>query len=173
MKIAIDYGHNSPPDSGCSGLSPEFPREDSLTKTVAKKLHALLKANGHTTYDVTPASASSVSASLRARCDKANATDADYFLSIHFNCFNHDAHGTEQFAMSEKGRRFAQLIQNKLSALGFTNRGVKDGSHLYVVRNTNMPAVLAEVCFCDNRSDMRKFDADAAARAIMEAIEQL
>lgn len=173
MKIAIDYGHNSPPDSGCAGLYPDFPREDSLTKTVAKKLHSLLQAKGHTTYDVTPSSAGSVSASLRARCNKANATNADYFLSIHFNCFNHNAHGTEQFAMSDKGRRLANLIQSKLVNLGYTNRGVKDGSHLYVVKNTNMPAVLSEICFCDNSGDMRKFDADDAARAIMEAIEQL
>jgi N-acetylmuramoyl-L-alanine amidase len=168
--IAIDYGHNSRPDTGCNGLSPEYPREDELVKAIAEELHERLWAEGFKTVNCHPGKVSSVSESLRKRIAKANAADADYFISIHMNCFNKRAYGTEQFATSPAGKRLANAIQEELVKLGFANRGVKEGGHLFVVRETAMPAVLVEVCFCDSKHDMHLFDKDKVVDAIMKAI---
>ena len=60
-----------------------------------------------------------------------------------------------------------------LKSLGFVNRGVKDGSRLYVIRHTNAPACLLEVCFVDTQSDAdlyRRLGADLIADKLCEAI---
>lgn len=173
MKIAIDFGHNSPPDVGCAGLSPEYPTEDKLVREIAAKVRQGLDKLGHKIINCYPGSVSSVSESLRKRCTIANEANADYFISIHMNCFNKSAHGTEQYAMSPKGYRLANKIQENLVREGFANRGVKDGSHLYVVKRTDAPAVLVEVCFCDSKRDMIKLDIDRVSSAIIEAINDM
>ena len=48
------------------------------------------------------------------------------------------------------------VLNNIVSEFGFRNRDIKEGDHLYVLRNTNMPAILVEGCFLDN-IDMNKF----------------
>ncbi|MBY6950417.1 hypothetical protein FDB72_05430 [Clostridium botulinum] len=44
--------------------------------------------------------------------------------------------------------------------LGYTNRGLKDDSILYVLKHTKAKAMLIECCFCDNAGDMGKFNAE-------------
>jgi N-acetylmuramoyl-L-alanine amidase len=173
MKIAIDPGHNCPPDTGCAGLSPRWPTEDQLTKELADKLTQRLQANGHTVVDCLPKlPVSSVSQSLRLRCNAANEAKVNLFVSLHFNCFNKQAHGTEVFAVSVKGKLLARHIVDRIAAAcGFNNRGVKEGNHLFVLKYTTAVAVLVEVCFCDNESDMQKYNADVVANAIADAIE--
>jgi N-acetylmuramoyl-L-alanine amidase len=81
--------------------------------------------------------------------------------------------GSECFAVSEKGYLYAKSIQKQLVGLGFTDRGVKDGSHLYVVSNTQAPAVLVESFFVDSRSDCDRFDSlgiEKIAEAIFKGI---
>ena len=67
----------------------------------------------------------------------------------------------------------AERTCGALEALGFKNRGVKDGSSLYVIRHTDAKAMLIEVCFTDSASDAElyeKIGCDAVARAVCEAI---
>ena len=57
--------------------------------------------------------------------------------------------------------------------LGFKNRGVKDGSNLYVIKNTRCTAILIEVCFVDNKQDAdlyNKLGYTKIAQAIYNAI---
>ena len=57
--------------------------------------------------------------------------------------------------------------------MGFINRGIKNGSNLYVIRRTNARAMLVEVCFVDTRSDVdlyKKVTAQGVAQAIGDAI---
>lgn len=166
MKFGIDFGHNCPPDTGASGLA----QEDNLTKEVGLKVISMLTKLGHSAVNLTPSRASSVSNSLSQRTSKANSTKCDYLISIHFNAFNGKAHGAEIFAASSAGRRIASPIQRNLVNLGFRDRGIKNGSHLAVIRNSRMPAILVEVCFLDNRNDMSIYTADKAAIAIVEGL---
>ncbi|MBD0389332.1 MAG: peptidoglycan-binding protein, partial [Nostoc sp. C3-bin3] len=50
------------------------------------------------------------------------------------------------------------------------NRGVKSGSHLYVLKNTDMPAILVECCFIDSQKDMNLFEPEAMANAIVKGL---
>ncbi|WP_353929972.1 N-acetylmuramoyl-L-alanine amidase [Okeanomitos corallinicola TIOX110] len=166
MKFGIDMGHNCPPDTGARGIK----YEDTLTMEVGNKVISKLKSLGHTAISCTPSSARSVSQSLGRRCDTANRNRVDVFVSIHFNAFNGRANGTEIFAMSDAGRKIAQPVLNEIIKLGFFNRGVKNGSHLYVVRNTNMPGILVECCFIDSAKDMQIYDSEAMANAIVKGL---
>ena len=60
-----------------------------------------------------------------------------------------------------------------MAELGFINRGIKNGSNLYVIRRSNARSMLIEVCFVDTESDAdlyNKVGADRIAEAISDAI---
>ncbi|MTJ12470.1 cell wall hydrolase [Anabaena sp. UHCC 0187] len=166
MKFGIDIGHNCPPDSGASGIK----LEDKLTMEVGNKVIAKLENLGHTVIACKPNSASTVNQSLGSRCNKANSNRVDIFVSIHFNAFNGKANGTEVFAISDAGKKVAQKVLDEIVKLGFFNRGVKSGSHLYVLRRTNMPGILVEGCFIDSAKDMQIYDGEAMANAIVAGL---
>jgi N-acetylmuramoyl-L-alanine amidase len=165
-KFGIDMGHNAPPDLGAVGLA----KEDELTRSVGTRVMAKLERLGHVPINCTPQWASSVIDSLSKRCQIANANRVDYYVSLHFNAFNSRANGTEVFAVSSGSRRLAQPVLENIVRLGFYNRGVKDGSHLFVLKNTDMPAILIECCFIDSRRDMDLFDAEKMANAIVRGL---
>ncbi|NEO25626.1 MAG: hypothetical protein F6K03_01670, partial [Kamptonema sp. SIO4C4] len=167
MKFGIDMGHNAPPDVGASS---QFGNEDQLTKAVGTLVMDKLKALGHEVVNCTPSSASSVLNSLAQRVQTANNNQVDVYVSIHFNAFNGSANGSEIYAVSDAGRRVAQPILDNIVGLGFSNRRVKNGSHLYVVRNTNMPAILIECCFLDSEKDMRLYNSETMANAIVKGL---
>ena len=165
MLIAIDKGHNCINDTGAVGIECE----DTLTRELGDKLIALLNRHGHKTVDVTPSYASSVNNSLRQRVDAANLSDADLFVSLHFNAFNSLAYGSEVYAISQAGRKYGRRILNEIAKLGYGDRGVKT-ANFYVLKHTKMPAILIECCFLDSTSDMARYDADTMARAICNGI---
>ncbi|MBW4598724.1 MAG: N-acetylmuramoyl-L-alanine amidase [Calothrix sp. FI2-JRJ7] len=163
MKYAIDLGHGVGRDRGASGIRDE---EDLINETGALVIQKL-KLLGHEVIEVRPKNCAGITNSLQQRCDAADDAKANIYVSLHFNAANGRANGTEVFAMSLPGRRLAQKIVNEISALGFINRGVKDGSHLYVVRSTSMPAVLVEGCFIDSMRDIALYEAEHMANAIV------
>lgn len=169
MKIGVDIGHNCPPDTGAVGIKTE----DELTSEVGTRIISKLKSLGHDVISCTPSKASSVSDSLRQRCNIANRNNVELFVSIHFNAFNGQAHGTEVFAISSAGRRYAQAVVNEIAALGYRNRGVKAGNHLYVLKRTAMPAILIECCFCDSARDMSIYNPDTMAEAIVRGLTKV
>jgi N-acetylmuramoyl-L-alanine amidase len=65
----------------------------------------------------------------------------------------------------------AVAICNNISALGFKNRGVKDGSDLYVIKKTKAQAILIECCFVDSKTDTSKYNAYKIAESIYKAIK--
>lgn len=161
MKFGIDIGHNCPPDTGASGVK----QEDGLTKAVGTLLIQKLKDAGHTVVNCTPTSASDVDDSLKQRVDKANSNNVNLFVSIHFNAFNKEANGSEVYAISNAARGIAQSVLKEIVQLGFKDRGVKSFNY-FVLKNTQMPAILVECCFCDSKKDMDRFKAEEMAEAI-------
>ncbi len=166
MKFGIDFGHNAPPDVGAVGLA----KEDDLTRAVGQRVINKLTALGHSAVNCTPRWASSVLDSLRKRVNAANTSRVDVFVSIHFNAFNGRASGTEVFAASSASSRLARPVLERIVTLGFYNRGVKNGSHLYVLKNTYMPAILVECCFIDSARDMERFNPELMANAIVAGL---
>ena len=166
MKFGLDIGHNCPPDSGAEGIKSE----NKLTMEVGNKVIAKLENLGHTVIACKPNSASTVNQSLGSRCEKANSNRVDIFVSIHFNAFNGQANGTEVFAISDAGKKVAQKVLDEIVKLGFFNRGVKSGSHLYVLRRTNMPGILIECCFIDSAKDIQLYNGETMANAIVAGL---
>lgn len=166
MRFGIDIGHNCSPDTGARGI--KF--EDNLTLDVGNRVIAKLRALGHEVVECKPERAGTVRESLTRRCDRANSAKIDEFVSIHFNAFNSQANGTEVFAVSEKSRQIAKPVLDEIVKLGFFNRGVKNGSHLFVLRNTNMPGILVEGCFIDSQKDMSLYNPEAIANAIVKGL---
>ena len=96
---------------------------------------------------------------LQARCDKANAAGADIFISIHNNgASSRSAHGTETWASREDplGQKLSDLVQEEVvKATGLTDRGAFEADY-YVLRWSNMPAVLVEGGFITNPTEAAK-----------------
>ena len=149
MKIGINCGHtvSGTPGSGAVG----FLNESNETRAVGYELMQMLKERGHTVVDCTDDNSANVNANLKAICSLANAQPLDLFLSIHFNAGG--GQGSEVYTYGSREIAGAREINAALSRLGFKNRGIKDGSHLYVIRHTNMQAMLVEVCFVDTKTD--------------------
>ncbi len=166
MRFGIDIGHNCSPDTGARGI--KF--EDNLTLDVGNRVITKLRALGNEVIECKPERAGTVRESLTRRCDRANSTKLDVFVSIHFNAFNSQANGTEIFAVGEKSRKIAKPILDEIVKLGYFNRGVKNGSHLFVLRNTNMPGILVEGCFIDSKKDMSLYNPEAIANAIVKGL---
>lgn len=169
MHIALDMGHNCPPDVGVNAI--KF--EDALTHQLGMKLIALLVKEGIKITVVNPNRAKSVTHSLHQRCYAANISGADYYVSLHFNASDGRGHGSEVFAISPRGKALGSAILPRICALGFRNRGVKDGRKYYVIRHTSMPAVIVEGAFADNKEDMERLDLDQMAIAISQGILQM
>lgn len=175
MTINVHAGHNKK----CPGASGYFSEtvEDRKVKDAVIKY---LRQAGHTVYDCTDDDGATANANLSKIVAKCNTHKVDYDISIHFNASSGGVgHGTETWvwsldrAKNGPGLDCGQRIVKRLAALGFTNRGVKDGHNLYVVRKTVAPAVLVEVCFCDNKADAVKYKelgADRIGRAIASGI---
>ncbi|MGB3655751.1 MAG: N-acetylmuramoyl-L-alanine amidase [Rivularia sp. (in: cyanobacteria)] len=166
MRFGIDIAHNCPPDSGAKDI--KF--EDNLTLDVGNRVIGKLKDLGHQVINCKPAKSDSVGDSLRQRCEAANGSKVDIFVSIHFNAFNGFANGTEIFAIGDTDKKISKSVLDEIIQMGFFNRGVKNGSHLFVLKNTNMPAILIECCFVDSVKDMQLFDSEAMANAIVKGL---
>lgn len=169
MIISINSGHTLK-GSGCGAVG--ILNESNETRVLTNKVIELLKKQGHTVYNHTVDSATTNTQYLQGVVNKVNNSNAELFVSIHFNASNGSGKGTEIFTY--KGKQFPEAVRivNNLSELGFKNRGVKDGSHLFVIRKTNPTAMLIEVCFIDNKEDMNIYsnNIDKVAEAIATGI---
>lgn len=166
MKINVHAGHNFI----VQGAGGQF-SETKEDRNVKDKVIKHLKDAGHTVYDCTDDKGPTANSNLYNIVAKCNAHAVDLDVSIHFNAYNGTAHGTEVWVHTGSTiRKTAQRIADNIAALGFTNRGVKDTTSLYVIRKTNSPALLIECCFCDSKTDAKLYDADKMAKAIAEGI---
>jgi N-acetylmuramoyl-L-alanine amidase len=116
------------------------------------------------------------STSLAARVRAANEWPADYFISIHANANTNSAvNGTEVYVyqMYTQSYYLAQYVLNAIvNIVGTRDNGVRVNPSLYVLRRTNMPAILAELAYLTNESDAKKLETKQAefARAIYEGL---
>ena len=120
--------------------------------------------------------------SLQGRTDMANDLNADLFVSIHANAINlsrPDVNGLETYYY-KSGRRLAEVIHwSILNGVKIDNRNIRR-ARFYVLRHSNMPAVLVEVGFLTGAVDSsnlkdpnyRRQMAEAIARGIIEYIKQ-
>lgn len=170
MVITYDFGHGTGEDRGAEGYRNEEHDCREYGALVVKKLQSL----GHTCYDCTPSAspALSLGQSLAYRVNKANSIGSQFHICMHVNAYETDmANGCEVEYISASGKEYADRVCSEMSnSLGFRNRGSQLRTGLYVLKYTNMPAILIEPFFCDTKSDCDKYDPEKLAIAIVKGI---
>lgn len=163
--IVLDDGHefNTAGKRTPKFADGSFMHENEFNLAVKKYLKVELERNGFRTIDANP---DRKETTLAQRVAVANKAKADLYISIHANAFKGvwgNAKGIETFVYkSGDGKRIGGIIhKHLLQGTKLTDRGVKDGSHLYVIKNTNMPAVLVECGFMDNLVEAKLLRTDA------------
>ena len=84
---------------------------------------------------------------------EANASNADLAVSFHVNAGGGD--GFEAFCnpKNKDAVEIAEFAEAYVKELGQNSRGIKNGMHLYFIKNTKVTAVLFESFFIDNAKD--------------------
>ncbi len=166
--VVLDPGHGG----NQAGAFHHGVREADVNLAIGLELKARLTAAGATvvmtraTDDLAAAPGVAPAAELQARVDIARAADADIFVSLHAN-----AHPTKPetagaitfYAPGRPNDLAATVLETLVLETGAVNKGVRP-ANFYVLRNSDIPAVLVEVGFLTNR--------DEAARLADRAYQQ-
>lgn len=148
-KIYINIGH-SDKDPGAVG----FERERDLNVKVSNYQKEHLLANYDCEVRMNPGTMNSV----KDVAADANAWGAEFLSSNHFNAGGGD--GYEALVYSEKRVPIGKIFEKHVKAAGQNSRGVKLRPDLGILRLTNMPAVLNEGAFVDNKKDIQDWNED-------------
>ena len=160
VKVCLDYGHNN---SGWdTGASYYGVREQDITYSIGKIVKKRLEEHGIEVVETRPTQTTNlgttVNSSLKARVDIANKAKVDDFISIHTNASsNATAKGTETYIIAKGGNaeKMANAVNTNLcKEMGTVNRGVIE-KNLYVLKNTDAPAILVELAFLSNQNECK------------------
>ena len=154
-KIYTNPGH-SDKDPGAVGYAVE--------RTLSVKVTNYMNAHLLENYECEIRSNPGTMSSLSAIAADANAWGANLFVSNHFNAGGGD--GWEGLVYSGKNEPLGRVFEKYVKAAGQNSRGVKYRTELAVLRLTNMPAVLNEGAFVDNRTDIQDWNDDAELKKL-------
>lgn len=161
IKIYIDQGHN--PRDFNTGAEGNGLYEQDITYEIGRRLYNLLLTNpefeprlSRPTPDTVLGTSNATS--LSARVNEANSWGADVFVSLHNNSAeNPRASGNEALIYGPSATVANALGEDILEELtlttGLRNRGIVYRPGLYVLKETEMPAVLVEMGFLSNSYD--------------------
>ena len=154
-QVNISSGHSI----NCQGAS-DIINEVTEAKKVVDRVYEIIKASGKACYKYHDTSSSS-SQNLVNIVNWHNGFKDGVDVSIHFNAYAHveKAMGTEVCYYSSSALA-SQVSKDIAVAGGFINRGAKQRTGLYFLKNTNKPAILIEVCFVDSVKDVELYKAN-------------
>lgn len=173
MKILLIAGHGAGDPGACSNYGVEA----TETRRVVEMLKAQFGAYNGVTVDLYPINRNAYS-DIGAGALQVNFANYDYVLEVHFNsAANASATGVEIWVTPvEIGITVEQAIVNKVSSLGYANRGVKreDFRVIRTVKNRGVSAALIETCFISNQGDMDRYNNNFAkvCNAIVEGVAE-
>lgn len=168
-KVYLGVGHGG---SDCGAVANGF-RESNLNLAVAKACYNYLKARGVT---VKISRTTDTEVWLPTRIKEANAFGADLALDIHHNAGGGDGAEVFHTIYGGTGKELAETILAEMKKIGQNSRGTKtrknaNGTDYFgFIRQTNMPAVLVECAFIDNKKDLAIVDTYAEQKKMGEAI---
>lgn len=163
IKIFIDQGHN--PRDINTGAEGNGLREQDINYNVGTYLADLLRADYRfsvRTSRTTPTEilGTNNTTSLARRVNLANEWPADYFISIHANAnTNPQINGSEVYVYRVDSQAYylaGKILDSIVEIVGTKDNGVRTNPSLYVLRRTNMPAVLVELGYVTNYDDAQK-----------------
>ncbi|PFB54863.1 N-acetylmuramoyl-L-alanine amidase [Bacillus thuringiensis] len=162
---SLHGGHNAMVQGANWGNRKEHIMDRQVKDVVAAKLRTI----GHTVYDDTDETGSTQAQNLNNIVRNCNSHDVDLVISFHLNAYNGSANGVEVCYYDQQSlavKVSAQLAKD----IGWSNRGAKQRTDLYVLNSTKAPAILIELGFIDNDTDMAKWNVDKIANSIVYAL---
>lgn len=170
MIIAWNDGHTI---RGVGGGAIGIKSETGLNRPLGARVREKLKALGHT---VILCNVDEGVNSLAQICAMANKQPVDLFVSNHFNAGG--GQGVEVLVYNNKSTKAIEVgkrVCKEISNLGFELRskstgGIKYRPELMVLNSTKSEAILIETCFIDSEVDMKLYDEEKVANAIVYAI---
>ncbi len=169
VKVIMDAGHGG----SDPGAVYEGRQEKDDTLRLALAVGQILENNG---VDVVYTRTEDMYQKPIEKAQIANASGADYFVSIHRNSspIPNQYSGVEVLVYDESGIKaeMAEAVCRELEQIGFNDLGVAERPGLIVLRRTEMPAILVEAGFINTEEDNRLFDEqfDELAQAIADGI---
>lgn len=165
--ISISPGHYGP-KTGARGLI------DEVTEAirVSKRVTAILRDAGIVTNYIEDNVSKSQSKNIPWLIAQHNKTSRAIDVSIHFNASagtHSKGIGVETLIHNGKNLDLAENITNAIANVsGLKNRGVKIRTDLGLLKGTNKPCYLIEVCFVNDSVDVAlyKRDFEKICRAI-------
>jgi N-acetylmuramoyl-L-alanine amidase len=134
---------------GASGMLDEV----NEARAVTERLAAELEARGVVVYVFHDNTSTTQDQNLKTIVSWHNSHQRDLDISVHFNAYQttEKPMGTEVLYKTQGD--LAADLSDAIAAVGFIDRGAKKRDDLYVLNNTDAPAVLLEVCFVDSSTD--------------------
>ena len=172
--IVLDAGHGGWDPGMVSGKV----EEKHINLSIAQKLQVFLEQGGATVI-ITRADDSDLaknkSGDMNARRLIANTGHADIFVSIHQNSYaSSRVRGAQTFYYNESdnSQKLATHVQERIREFVDTNNKFKPraNSNYYVLKQTEMPAVLVECGFLTNHSERQKLTDESYQEKIAWAI---
>lgn len=164
--VVLDPGHGgSDPGAVISGRN-----EKDYNLDIALRCEAILKSKG---VNVTMTRSTDVYVSLEDRVKFANDKNATLFVSIHNNSMPNGMKGSMVLYhyTSYKGKAYATIMLNNLvKDLKTGNLGLSARQNTVVLRDTKMPAILAEVACMSDPGDLALLNTDAFIQKAAESI---
>lgn len=170
LVVMLDPGHGK--STGGKRSPDESLMEYEFNRDMANRIKPLLEAAG---IEVLLTVTDDTDTPLKDRCAIANESQADVFVSVHANAFGRGdwdpVSGWEIYVYKKGGvaQELAKAIQAAtIPKLGLKDRGLKE-AEFYVVKNTNIPAVLIEHGFYTNLQEVEKLKSPAFRQQLAEA----
>lgn len=162
MKVLLISGHGAGDCGATATIGGVTYKEAEETIKVVNSIYDSLKK--YASVDIYPTERNAF-ADLKAGNLKASFSKYDYVLEIHFNACVNDlvgdgkTTGTEIYISSGGNGNLATAIVNNIAALGLKNRGLKpyDWSVIAKAKAAGTSAALAEICFIDDKDDMKVY----------------
>lgn len=177
FKIAYGAGHNVFTKNGIPGGESEWVLNDRIARYFAEEAE-------NYPVELLRVDEKLATVDLKKRCKMANDWGADFFLSIHHNAGVNGGAGGGLVAFSNPGSREGAQYRDAIYEACLAAGGIRGDrwkgtleTPFYVLKNTNMPAVLMEYGFMDSKTDapiiVTEDFARAMAKATMEGIAKV
>lgn len=165
--IVLDAGHGGK-DTGAPYYGID---EKDVVLQITHRTGKLLEEAG---YRVEYTRSDDTYVSLAARAEQANTQQADIFVSVHANAFPQktEVNGLETYYLvgGTRAKVLATRIHDAvLQSTGASDRGTRT-ANFYVLRNTDMPAVLVETGYMTNEAECRLLASDEYQQMLAQGI---
>lgn len=165
--VVLDAGHGGK-DTGAPYFGYD---EKDLVLSMTLAVGEILEQQG---YRVEYTRSDDTYVSLAARAEQANTQGADIFVSVHANAFpqNPDVNGLETYYLvgGDRAKVLAECIHEAvLEATGANDRETRT-ANFYVLKYTDMPAVLVETGYMTNEEECEKLADPAYQQKVAQGI---